>query len=281
METHGWLCKYHPHVAEVTNHIAQLLREYAESDDGQLEFEFRLGRWTTGSAFVPDVGQVLYERLIGRSSAGCSTSGHPGAPLFCIETPQTDYWYMQTVGDTERELRTRVTYDHANLDIITNTIYKQPLGRVDIKIGDIPWGIRFDAKREVAMDIETRYNTVVPTTRCCISSKCVAVIVSQRNDGRAMWKIEATRRWDGATRSEAERKAVSGEPCVYGVEIEYVGGKAAMETCGAAYVACSGLLKALSILGREDAVCRLHRVTCARQDEVEDEVEDEDTSSRK
>lgn len=265
MESHGWLRENHPNMAEAAHHIAQLLREYAESSDEQLEFEFRLGRWTAGSAFAPGVGQVLYERLIGRSSTGCTPSGHSGAPLFGIELPQTDYWYMQTVDETERELRTRVVYDHANLDIVSDTIYKTPLGRVDIKIGDSPWGIRFDAKREVAVAIDTRYKITVPTTRCSVSSKSVAVLVSQRNGGRPMWKIEATRRWDGTTRSEAEQRAVSGEACVYGVEIEYVGGKEAMETCGAAYIACSGLLKALSILGCEDAMCNPHRVTDGRR----------------
>jgi hypothetical protein len=257
-EAQPWLRANHGHVADASHHVAQLLREYAEGDLDHLEFEFRLGRWSDSGAFVPDVGPQLFDRLIGPSVSGKCHSAH-GPPMFGVECPQSDYWYLQTVDGVRRELRTRVHYDHAALNIGSETIYKEALGRVDVRVSGSNWGIRFDAKREVPVPAVESFGIAVPTTRCSIASKSTAVLVSRQHGDRPMWRLEASRRWDGATRSDAERSAAAGDGA-HTVEIEYIGGAEALQSCGAAYVACSGLLKALRILGCDGAPCELHRV---------------------
>jgi len=242
-----WVRRNHPNIVDVVHSLAQLLRSNVEA---AAEVEFRLLR-CAGAAenrWSSDIGFEAQDSFLSRCS---DKSNATGGLVFGPWQDMTDYFYTIEGG---AQCRTRVLYDLADFKVVPETVQKTLLERCDVKVGAECWALRLDAKEETAVPADALPRAVEPT-RVALSQRCSALCPCS-DGGDPLWRYDATLTWSATTRTEAEARQHSEGP-VYQLELEYIGGGERLRQLGAVYVACSGLLKLLDVVGALRAPCSL------------------------
>lgn len=239
-----WMENY-PGLAPVVHRIAQLLRDAVEHDDA--EFEFRLMRsvptWSSNTDGV-------YDEFVSR----CHNARTENGLSFGEWAEHTDFFYTHR----DRYLRSRVTYDGNTYNVKSVTSTKESIGRVDVVVGDSPWGVRVDARREIEVEKDYVPDAVLPS-RVCMSTRCSALWPTQS----PVWRYDVTLQYSGDSRLEAEHNQRDGTVSpVAVVEVEFVGTREYVRSHGAVQTVVSGLLKVLDIVGCQASTCHIRDAQC-------------------
>lgn len=236
-----WIRDMYPRIAGVIHPVAQLLREYADRDD--VEVEFRLGRRTTG-AWNSDVGFALQDGFLKR----CAMDYDQATPCtlhFGQWREHADYSFGLSDGGTAR---TRVEYNSDTCTVKPVTVRKKLLHRVELYLVDTQYAIRVDASSELPI-AEDNIPSCVRPERVAIKQRSSALHTPGGGSCPA-WRYDLTIAWAAATRAEVEaRQRDSRVAPEYIVELEYVGSVDDLQRFGADYMALSGLLKVADIPG--------------------------------
>lgn len=248
-EVPQWVAHNHPNIAAVVFPLAQLLRANADAPNCELEFRLLVadpdGRLSANVRF--EAQDALLRRCADEQPAGAGVC--VGGLRFSPWCEHADYFHDDT--------RTRVEYNSDSYAVTAASIRKRRLGRVDVECGD--WVVRLDAKQETPVPA-AELPDAAHTSRVCLAHRCSAVCAAS-DGGPPMWRYDCTQTWAAATRGAAEEAQSGGSAPQYHIEIEYIGGAERLQQLGADYVACSGLLKALDVVGCASAPCRTRRAS--------------------
>ena len=234
-----WLVTRYPSLVDATMHLARVVRSAASTPHA--EVELRLGH--PGTPWRSDCTFEVIDRFLTR----CSDGGRSDALQFDGWREHVDYFHTDSAG---AGLRSRVTFDSDDCTVHTHTVRKERVERATAHVDQSDWDVRMDACIEHPVDATTLPDLVSPT-RVCIAHRCSALSSSARSPQTGpIWRYDVTMRWEAATRTQAEALQRGGQAApVHTVELEYVGGIQGVESLGAVYIACSGLLKLLDVIG--------------------------------
>lgn len=231
-----------------------MLRRLCENDNnhGEPELELRLGKPdASGAGFDPDVGFDHCDEFLQRCG-----SRVPGGVVFTEWIEYTDYHSADPSG---APMRTRARYDADECRVIPQTVRKERLERAEFTANQ--WLVRCDRALETTVPPNDVPALLHPkSVTCC--QRCSALPTCSKWQ-TPLWRYDVTTRWhgDSAQAVEEQRKAGNSAP-VYVVELEYVGGAAALEGLGAVYIATAGLLQLLDVVNAANGPCD-HLVTRA------------------
>ena len=237
-----WVGTNYPSLAPTIHALAQLLRSACFTNHS--EFELRLGTDNAGH-FISDVGFAVHDDLLRQCSSNTS-----GQLVFQDWVQHVNYYF--TVNGTQ--LRTRTIPDPSTLELHSTCIHKLRKERVEVRCTGTPWRVRADLSVEEPVSPETLPDTVLPDRVSLVHRSSGTYQGSQ--DQAPSWRYDLSVTWSGRTRAEAESNQRRSDLVPeYMVELEYIGGPEAVARCGAEYVACSGLLKILDVIGMAGASC--------------------------
>jgi hypothetical protein len=227
-----WLESNHPGLCGAVLPLAGLLRRYSEAPENA-ELEFRLGI-RRGGRVSADVGFSASDEFLQRCGSGGDCAE---APLCFSEWREHMDYYYRLEGGTR--VRTRVSYDSDKCTVGTVTVCKELCERIELTCGD--WCVRCDHSTERPVP-EAEVPDFIKPEHVALASRAVARY--------GPWRYDVTMRWDAESRTavEALQRSSESEP-QYLVEIEFVGSREDVERHGACYLMCSGLLKALDVVG--------------------------------
>lgn len=239
-----WVRTNYPSLEPTIHALAQLLRSACFTNHS--EFELRLGMDNAGQ-FMSDVGFAVHDDLLRQCSNNAS-----GQLVFEDWVQHINYYF--TVNGAQ--LRTRAVPDPSTLELCSACVHKTRKERVEVRCTGTPWRVRADLSVEDPVSPEALPDAILPD-RVCLVHRSSGVYQGSR-DLAPSWRYDLSVTWSGRTRTEAESNQRNSEVVPeYMVELEYVGGPDAVARCGAEYVACSGLLKVLDIIGMAGAPCNV------------------------
>ena len=218
--------------------LLQLLERCVDSRRGEstVELEMRLGH--KSDTFHAGVPRWVFEHLERDLSEAPELHADPGY------TEIVDYFYTLPKG---RQMRTRVHYDSARMELYTEHVDKHLIQSFVASASNEPGDTcRVEVSREVPVSCppqSTLINYVRVKQRRCF--------IDRRDDGD-VWRFELSRTWSGSTRDAVEYNQHNSEPS-YEVECELVDTRGEyMKMLNNTQVAESLRLKMLMLLGYDD-----------------------------
>lgn len=182
----------------------------------------------------------------GKRGRELSSDSSPLHPFFskCKQTGTPSLKKKPTAN-----VRTRVRCDDTTLSLTTETVQKQRLGSVDLKIG--PLLVRVSSAKEEVVEPPP----IVYKTHLVRIKQRRRFLLKPRSESLSpTWAFDVSLMWIGSTRSEAEKKQRSQDPDEYHVECECVS-DSYLDSNPPSYVFKSLILKMRQLLMEEDWSC--------------------------
>ena len=216
----AWIAKY-PEICTCVEDIAELvkiMRNHPNRDTCELEARFG----SLSTKFKSGTSRSTMENII----VIMQESPHMLGDTEWQE--EHDYYYIHNA----MELRTRVTFNADNMEILTNTIHKTKIKNIDLK-SSIGNDVRISLKKEIPLEEDTP--TSVNTTFVRIKQK------KQFRAKNSNFVFDFTMSWSGNTKDAAETSQQNDDP-LFEIECELVD-FSIFETKSDEYIAASLLLK--------------------------------------
>ena len=217
-------------------------RKQRETHGCEVELEFRLGSKSDAS-FCPGVSKDVFTQL---DQDMCESELQIGDLGF---REHVDYHYTDASG---KQLRTRVTFDSANMSMGVEHTQKIVCSRFHVQASD-QTGDNSIARLSIAHEIP-----VVDPPVSCIPT-CVRIQQRKRfrdvRDGVTIWSYDLSRTWSASSRNAVEHKQHVSEP-MYEVECELVDEQHTyLQSLTNNDIANTLLLKIKMLLGEDDSAC--------------------------
>jgi hypothetical protein len=190
-----------PRVVEIVQHFRRLV------DDGtplsELELEARLGHVDESGAFHASVPREIIDAAV--------TMVLTNSAIQCSDWREHhDVFWMN--GETP--VRTRVTFDDADLCVVPHSVRKMQLCRVTTKCGD-GLAMRVTLSREQAV---SHSKVTCDTEHVRIQQRRTARW-SRTRSAQHVWQYDFSLTWNGRTMTMAEKERWNGQPR-YELEVE-------------------------------------------------------------